>query len=90
MVNIVDHSSQVDIYLDEKNIISEEYIDEKLTSKGFLPEITIEDFPLRNKTVYLHIRRRKWTKETSGKVITRNWDNLVEGTRMTKEFASFF
>lgn len=89
VINIVDHSSQVDIYLDEKNNPPEEYVHDKLTSKGFSPEITIQDFPLRNKSLYLHIRRRKWINETSGKIITRNWDSVAKGTRMTNEFASF-
>ncbi|WP_449555691.1 ISAon1 family transposase N-terminal region protein [Halosquirtibacter xylanolyticus] len=48
-------------------------MDDELTSKEFLPDITIQDFPLRNKSLYSRIRRRKWTNETSGKVITRNW-----------------
>ena len=31
----------------------------KVQSKGFYNEITIEDFPLRGKLVYLHLKRRR-------------------------------
>lgn len=31
-----------------------------LLSKGFLLGITIQDFPIRDKRVFLHIKRRRW------------------------------
>ena len=40
------------LYLDEKNDIPEEYQNDKLTSKGFFDEITVQDFPLRGKAVF--------------------------------------
>jgi hypothetical protein len=42
-------------------------------SKGFLDEITIQDFPLCGKFVYLHIKRRRWTNKTNGEIIKRDW-----------------
>ncbi|TYC07791.1 transposase, partial [Bizionia gelidisalsuginis] len=61
---IVDHKSsegKVHFYLEEKNVLPKEYQSELAQSKGFLPEITVEDFPLRGKSVLLHIKRRRWT-----------------------------
>ncbi|TYC09746.1 transposase, partial [Bizionia gelidisalsuginis] len=61
---IVDHKSSegnVHFYLEEKNLLPKEYQSELAQSKGFLPEITVEDFPLRGKSVLLHIKRRRWT-----------------------------
>ncbi|MDW5289713.1 hypothetical protein [Formosa sp. PL04] len=43
-------------YLEEKNILPQEYQSELAQSKEFLTEITIEDFPLRGKPVLLHIK----------------------------------
>ena len=37
-----------------------EYSDLHLHSKGFLPEIEVQDFPIRGKAVYLRIKRRRW------------------------------
>ncbi|MEI7594259.1 MAG: transposase [Bacteroidota bacterium] len=76
-------------YLSEKNIIPKEYQKDKLTSKGFYDEITIQDFPIRGKAVYLQIKRRKWLNETSGQIVCRDWNLVAKGTRMTEEFATF-
>ena len=79
----------IDIYLDELNVPPEQYQQEKLLSKGFTESITIQDFPLRNKAVYLHVRRRKWKVESSGKIISKTWDLTEKGSRYTKDFATF-
>lgn len=80
---------QLHIEFEEKNIIPEEYSHRQYASKGFLPSITIEDFPLRGKSVKLHIRRRRWTDKTTGEILQRDWNIIAKGTRMTNEFASF-
>ena len=80
---------RVHFYLEEKNIIPEEYCSFVTKSKGFTPEITVEDFPLRGKPVLLHIKRRRWTLIASGKIIKRDWELVAKGTRITSEFASF-
>jgi len=79
----------VEFHISEKNIIPNEYSNEKLLSKGFKSTITIEDFPLRGKTVSLIVKRRKWTIQCSKKVVSRDWDLVAKGTRKTHEFASF-
>lgn len=88
---VSDKSSKekIHFYLEEKNVLPQEYQSEISHSKGFLPEITIEDFPLRGKTVLLHIKRRRWTVVNTGKVIKRDWNIIAKGTRITNEFASF-
>lgn len=79
----------IDVHLDELNLIPEEYLKEKLISKGFHEPAVFQDFPLRGKAVYLHVRRRKWLVENSGKIISRQWDLSAKGTRYTKDFATF-
>lgn len=77
------------IEFEEKNIIPTAYENRTFNSKGFLPSITIEDFPLRGKTVKLHIKRRRWIDKQTGEILQRDWDLIAKGTRMTSDFASF-
>lgn len=77
------------IYLSEKNTPPKEFASDKLTSKGFFDEITVQDFPIRGKASYLHIKRRKWINETTGDIVFRDWNMVAKGTRMTQEFAFF-
>ena len=81
--------NEVHAYLDEEDIKPLEYTNEKLTSKGFHTTIIIQDFPIRDKPLFLHIRRRRWLIESTGKVVSRDWDTVAKGTRLTKEFATF-
>lgn len=80
-------SFQID--LEEKNITPEEYSGEKLLSKGFYDVITVQDFPVRGKACYLKVKRRRWTVEGTGQIVSRDWSLVAKGTRLTEEFASF-
>lgn len=42
-------AGQFEIYLEEKNIPPTPFSKDKLTSKGFYEEVTVQDFPLRGK-----------------------------------------
>jgi len=77
------------VYLDEQDKKPLVFSDQKLTSKGFHAEVVIQDFPLREKAVFLHVRRRRWLIEDTGKVVSRDWDSVAKGTRYTKSFADF-
>jgi len=57
------------IYLEEKNLSPSEYKDQKLESKGFPPEIYIQDFPIRNQKVTLCIKRRRWEVKTLARLL---------------------
>lgn len=89
LTKIVESIPGLNIYLEEKNIVPVEFKDEKLESKGFLPEIYIQDFPIRNQKVTLCIKRRRWEVKNTGEIVTRDWKVVQQGTRMTKEFADF-
>lgn len=75
----------IDIYLDEKLIKP----DGNYLSKGFTPSKTIQDFPLRGKTVLLHIRRRKWQNQDTGIITIQNYDLSHKGTDLTHDFVAF-
>ena len=87
--NITSTSNQIDnIYLDEKNIPPAEYSGQGVLSKGFTVPTSIQDFPLRGRAVYLHVRRREW-QLPSGDVVSNKFSLSSDGTRYSKEFASF-
>ena len=77
------------IYLEEKNIAPSEYQSQRLESKGFLPEVSIQDFPIRGQKVALRIKRRRWKVLETGQIITRDWNLVHKGARMTTEFGLF-
>ena len=77
------------IFLDEKNLVPDEYSGQKILSKGFLEPVIIQDFPIRGRNVFLHIKRRRWLNLKTSKVVHRNRDLVAHGTRITKDFAAF-
>lgn len=86
-VQVTDKKIQVD--LDELNNPPGSHKNVKLISKGFHAPVIVQDFPIRERAVFLHVRRRKWKEERTGKIISNNWDTVAKGTRFTKGFASF-
>lgn len=86
-LEVVDN--KIHVYLDEENTLPEGYEHEKLITKGFHSSVTIQDFPIRDKPLFLHVRRRRWLVESTGQYVSRNWDAVAKGTRFTKDFATF-
>jgi hypothetical protein len=89
IVNIEESTNVLHIYLDEQPDIPQEYQTLLLESKGFYPEAEICDFPLRDKKVILHVRRRRWLNTSTGGSVSREWKLTAEGTRYTEGFATF-
>ena len=86
-VRVIDN--RIEIHLEEKNDLPSGHDPDVHESKGFHNEITVQDFPLRGKAVYLLIKRRRWRHKETGQVIERDWQLVAQGTRITKEFADF-
>lgn len=89
VVSFTQSEGVLHLYFEEKNQTPAEFDKTPLISKGFLDEITIQDFPLRGKLVYLHIKRRRWTNKETLEIIKRDWNLVAKGTRMTQEYATF-
>ena len=90
--DITSHSIEKDtvhIYFEEKKDQPKEEKHRTLIAHGFHKEITIQDFPLRGKKVFLHIKRRRWLDKPSKEVVQRDWNLVAQGTRMTVEFVAF-
>jgi len=89
ITNYKKESEEIHFYLQEKPILPEGYTSEDLYSNGFYEEKIVEDFPLRAHQVSLHIKRRRWIERESKASVSRDWNLVAKGTRMTQEFASF-
>ena len=77
LVNHVSQDTCFILYLEEKATIPAEYSDLHLHSKGFLPEIEVQDFPIRGKAVYLRIKRRLWEDPSTGQTYSRDWSLIT-------------
>lgn len=86
---------KIEIFLEEKNTVP--YVPEHtsqqkgvlMESKGFYPEVIVQDYPIQGHKVFLHIKRRRWREKETKKEIMREWTLVQEGTKYTKDFASF-
>jgi len=89
LVNQEESKESIHLYFEELNDTSFIQDNVKVHSKGFYNESTVQDFPIRGKSVYLHIKRRKWMDIETKEIMFRDWDIVAKGTRMTSEFATF-
>jgi hypothetical protein len=80
---------QVHIYPEERAEAPAGYALGSLEPNGFYQESVLQDFPLRDKGVYLHVKRRRWTEKGTGKSVSKEWNLVAVGTRYSKEFAAF-
>ena len=78
-----------EIVLEEHNKILREVDASLYESKGFT-EITIQDFPIRGKAVYLKIKRRRWRLKDNPNIVIRNdFSFVAEGSGFTQELSDF-
>jgi transposase len=77
-------SNTLHVYFEEKNNPPVN----NLKSNGFYDESEIKDFPLRDKKVVLHLKRRRWIDDV-GKSYSNEFQLVAIGTRYSKEFAEF-
>ena len=69
VINVIEDSTQIVIYLEEKNLVPKEYKDKDTESKGFYEPVVVRDFPIRGKQVFLNVRRRRWIVKPEGQYI---------------------
>ena len=90
-VDYKETDTTLEYWLDELEYMSrEDYKQGSVRPYGFTESKTIQDFPIRGRSVYLHVRRRKWIDRSTGEIFTYTYDNLNEdGSKLTPEFVSF-
>lgn len=79
------------IFLEEKKIIPIEYKEIEIKACGFMESREIDDFPIRDMLVKLNIKRRRWDAVIEGKIqkVSRDWDLVFQGTRMSEDYSAF-
>ena len=88
IVKVESNETEIHIHLDEK-LYEPLRKDVHFESKGFIPAVSITDFPIRDHKVILLFRRRKWIDTRTGKSFILPLKIAAEGTRYSQEFASF-
>lgn len=80
-----------DIWLEEKKEqMREDKRKASVISYGFGDYHTIQDFPLRGRSTWYHVRKRKWLDKSTGEIFSYDWDlSEYDGTQLNEEFALF-
>lgn len=73
------------IYLDEQDKREEEW--HELTPNGFTESRQVNDFPIRDRKVVLHIRRRRWLSADGKNVVLDRYSLIAKDTGYSREFA---
>ena len=83
--------TRFDISLDEKKVqIREDKYNKSVIAYGFGDYHTIQDYPIRGRATYLHVRKRKWLDKATGEIFSYEWDvSEFDGTRLNAEFVAF-
>ena len=81
------YHSVLHIYLDELDNRSPK--DRDLRPNGFTEATKVEDFPIRDRKVLLHIRRRRWLDFDGKNVLFNIYPLYAEGTRYSPGLAAF-
>ncbi len=56
---------------------------------GFCNPLELQSFPLKGKSVYLKLYRRRWKQKGAKQHFSNSYDIHPEGVKATKDFASF-
>lgn len=91
VVSFEKSDTRFDIYLDEKKVqMREDKKNASIISHGFGDYRVIQDFPIRGRSTYLHVRKRKWLDKETGEIFSYQWDLATyDGTQLNAEFVSF-
>jgi len=89
LINCEQCADRIDLYLDEIPYSPDGFNITEIISHGFTREVIIQDFPFRNKSMYLHIKRRRYRIKESGQTYNRDLNLAFSGTKITAEFADF-
>ena len=91
VVNFEKTDVRFDIWLDEKKVqMREDKHNSDIISHGFGPYHCIQDFPIRGRATFLHVRKRKWLDKSTGEVFSYDWDlSEFDETRLNAEFVAF-
>ena len=82
------YNSVLNIYLDERDNREGERL--SLKPNGFTEPTVIKDYPIRNRKVLLHVRRRRYLDADGRNIILNQYPLTADGTKVSVEFGLFF
>ena len=91
MVDFKKTDNAYDIWLDEKKKLSDEdFRNPNIVARGYTEYTTIQDYPMRGRPVFLHMRKNKWWDKKTNEIFSYNLERPnEEGTRLSAEFVAF-
>ncbi len=91
MVSIKEKKDSVTIVFEEKDsFVPRELHGKEAVLDGFLNPVELQTFPLKDKSVYLSLKRRRWKERGKPERSYHNTYNLHrQGMKTTNEFGDF-
>lgn len=91
IVSCEEMDGRLDFWMDERELMErEDYKKGTVHFWGFTEEKVIQDFPIRGKAVYIHVRKRRWIDNATGETFSYSYDDLTaEGSKLSPEFVAF-
>jgi predicted transcriptional regulator len=91
LIEIVERTNMITLSFEEfSSRIPKALIGKEVVLDGYLNQLELQTFPLKDKTVYIALRRRRWKEKGDN---TQSFSNTyalhVEGMKTTKEFGAF-
>ena len=91
IVNFDKSADRFDIYLDEKKVqLKEDKTNPDIISYGFGEYRTIQDYPIRGRATYLHVRKRKWLDKSSNEIFSYDWDLSELGISEAVDYDKYY
>ena len=92
--DIVDFQKSVDrfdVWMDEKRVLTKENrSNPNIVSNGFGEYRQIQDFPIRGRATFLHLRKCRWLNKSTGETFSYDWElDEHDATRLNAEFVAF-
>jgi len=91
LIEIIEKTNMITLSFEELTIrIPKPLIGKEVVLDGYLNQLELQTFPLKDKTVYIALRRRRWKeKGDSQQSYSNTYELHVEGMKTTKEFGAF-
>ncbi len=91
VTSIIEKKDTITIIFKEKtDLVPKELEGKEVVLDGFLNPVALQTFPLKDKMVYLSLKRRRWKElGTTGKSYSNTYDLHRQGMKTTNEFGNF-
>ena len=91
LIEIIENTNMITLSFEELTIrIPKPLSGKEVALDGYLNQLELQTFPLKDKTVYIALRRRKKKKKgDSQQSYSNTYELHVEGMKTTKEFGAF-